>query len=213
MGVSVLLASMVLFGSPSTPQSSFVPGEVLIKFVPDSDGSQAVVKASQSVPLQLEELTVVTDRLGEETDVPVKATQVSSGDWVLLKIDTDKLNDRILERLRKREYIQDAQISQEEQKKYIGFTPPKRIVVEFSSGSSESQSFAQEVEQGAKVPSADLLTKLATDCSTPLKGEVNPKEGLLVEADLKAITPTLADRLKALPEVEAVQLNYVMKSF
>lgn len=209
IGIAVLTLSTVLGTSPAPPPN-FVPGEVMLKFVSGSEAHATVVKASERTPTELQALAPVIKDLEERTDIPLQAKQLTGGNWILLSVDIDKLNDRIVHLLRTQEYIEDVHVGPEVIREHIGFTPSRKVVVKFSPDSAESQSVAKQIGAASKVVPPTVISQLETDCGRPLKGELTTEAEVVLEVDLRALTLALEERLKALPDIEATQLNYVM---
>src|SRR3990172_5268806 len=99
----------ILLGTSPVSSPRFVPGEVLVKFVPGSDGGAAVMQASRVSPPDLGALAQVIDRLQAKVNIPLRAKQVTGGQWVLLSVGGEKLTDQLLEKLRGRESVAEGQ--------------------------------------------------------------------------------------------------------
>lgn len=204
--LNFLLSTLLLSGSPQrSPQ--FVPGEVLVKFVSGSEGSRAVGQAS---PPDLGVLQPVLNALQAKTGIPLSVKQVTGGKWVLLSVDGGRLTHRMLSQLRRREGVALVEVSPERPDAQVGFSIPQRLVVTFAPGSSESDAVAQRLAGVGDDRFAQLIRDLERELDLPLRGEVTADAKVLVQIDLKALTPIVVERLKSLCDIDSVQPNYIV---
>ncbi len=209
--MTVLAFVMALAASPE-PSGDFVPGEIMVRFAPGSEADKSVSEVSQQTPLRLETLAPVVETLEARTGFPLNVTQITSGNWVVLKVDVDRLNGRILDRLRGHQNVAQARLTDDE-KQFIGYSPPKKIAVKFESGSAEAKTVSDRLRDPGKSTFNKLVSTLEQKVESPLRCEATQQEELLVQIDLKSLTLTLQERLKSLPSVKFTQLNHVMKAF
>lgn len=205
-----LVLPTILLGTSPPPPSQFVPGEILVRFVPGTDGSAAVTRASQVNPPDLEVLAPVISRLQAKTGIPLRAVQVMGGDWFRLSVDGDRLTDQLVKRLRTRDNVAEVRVSPEQPEAAMGVSVPKKLAIRFSPGSAESEAVTQKHADATDVRFAQLMRELGRDLDLPVKGEVSEQGEALVQIDLRALTPILADRLKALSDIESAQPNYIL---
>lgn len=205
----LVLSVLLLLGNAPTPR--FVPGEVLVKFVPGTEGSSAVIQASRVSPPDLGALAQVTDRLQAKVNTPLRAKQVTSGQWVLLSVDGDKLTDQLLEKLRGRKNVAGVQPTAGKTEAYESVSLPKKLVIRFSPGSPESQAVARKLADPNDMGFAHLLRDLEKGVGLPVQGEVDEAAMAVVQIDLGALTLKLCEQLKALADVETAQPNYILR--
>ncbi|MFQ5846364.1 MAG: hypothetical protein ACE5IQ_01680 [Candidatus Methylomirabilales bacterium] len=205
-----LALSTLLLGAAPVPSPRFVPGEALIKFAPGTEGSAAVARASQVYPPDLGALAPVVTRVAGKTGIPMKAKQVTGGNWVLLSVDGEKLTARLARRLRTRDNVARVRVNPDRPKAPVGVSLPKPLVITYVPGSPESEAAAQGRADPGDVRFARLVRGLERDLGLPLTGEVTGEAGVLLHIDLKALTPILVERLKALVDVDSAQLNYIV---
>src|SRR3990172_6843251 len=139
-GLPVLVLSAMLLGSP--PPGRFVPGEVVVKFAPGTEASAAVMRAGRLSPPDLEALAPPVTALQAKTGLPLRAKQVTGGQWVLLAVDGEKLVKRLAEQLRGRANVADVRLSPEPLEGTGEASGSRGIVVRFSAGSAEAQAVA-----------------------------------------------------------------------
>lgn len=204
--LNFILSTLLLSSSPQ-PSPQFVPGEVLVKFVPGSEGSRAVGQAS---PPNLGALRPVLNALQVKTGIPLNVKQVTGGNWVLLSIDGGRLTERMLSQLRRRAGVALVEVSPERPDAQIGFSFPQRLAVSFAPGSSESDAVAQKFAGVGDDPFAQLIRDLERELDLPLRGEATEDAKVVLQIDLKALTPILVERLKSLCDIDSVQPNYIL---
>lgn len=206
------LVLMTALATSAEAPAEFVPGEVMVKFVSGSEADKIVTRVGEQSPLRLEDLEPVARDLEARTAIPLAATQLTGGKWVVLKVDVDRLNARVLERLRSHRSVTQADPTGED-RQYIGYAPPKKITVKFEPGSAEAKTVSERLRNRDATDFADLVTTLERKVDAPLQCEATPPEELLVQLDLRSLTLTLQERLRSLPSIEDTQLNHVMKAF
>lgn len=205
-GLFLPMILLTIFPAKSPP---FVPGEILAKFAPGTGGSVAVARASQVSPLDLGALAPVIKPLEAETGIPLKATQVTGGNWVVLSVDSDRLTDQVVTQLRARKNVAKVEARPEKPEAHVGVSLPKTVVIKFLRASVESETVAKKLADATDVGFAQLIGELEKDLGLPLKGEVTAEAKVLVQIDLKALTPIMVERLKALCDIESAQPNYI----
>ena len=193
---------LVLMGGSVASAQSFVPGEMLVLFSPHSPGRTAVERALDSSPPELAALDPVVASLEAGSGVPLQAIRISSGNWVLMSIDTRRLADRAAGQLRARARVQAAEVMPREQ------MPGVRV--HFSPGSAESGIISAKISGGSAESLAGLVQQIGAALQLPLKGEAREDRRLYLEIDYRALTPIVAERLKTLPGIESAQLNYTV---
>lgn len=203
----VLLA--LLLGNAPPPR--FVPGEVLVKFVPGTEGSAAVARASRTNPPDLGVLAPVIQRFQAATGVPLKAKQVTGGQWILVSVDGERLTDRLLEKLRGRENVAEVQLSGGKPEAHVSVSLPKKLVIRFSPGSAESEAVARKLADPNDMGFSHLLRDLEKAVGLPLQGEVIEDASAVVQIDLAALTLKLSEQLKVLADIESAQPNYILR--
>jgi len=206
-----ITAAMLLVASP-TQSANFVPGEVVVKFIPGSEAAMRVREVSQQTPIRLEALEPVVEQLKARTELPLVVTQLTSGDWVVLKIDVEPLSRGVADRLRGYQNVAQAEVIGEE-RQYIGYSAPKKIAVTFVPGTLEARTVSETLTDKGGSNFSNLVSRLQQRAASPLKAEVTEQEGLVLQVDLKSLTLTLQDRLHSLPFIESTQLNHVMTGF
>jgi len=208
-GLLGLVLSALLLGN--APPSRFVPGEVLVKFVPGTEGSAAVIRASRVTPPDLGVLAPVIQRFQAATGVPLKAKQVTGGQWILVSVDGEKLTDELVTRLRGRANVADVRLSPDPSGGTRDASGSRGIVVRFSAGSAEAEAIAQKRSGGDDTPFSALVRALEQDIGISLKGEATADTTLLLHVDLRTLTMKLSEQLKALADIESAQPNYILR--
>jgi hypothetical protein len=204
-----LVLSALLLGNAPPPR--FVPGEVLVKFIPGTAGSAAVAQASRVTPPDLGILAPVIQRFQAATGVPLKAKQVTGGQWILVSVDGERLTDQMVTRLRGRVNVAEVQATPDPSGG-PGDSPGSRgIVVRFSAGSAEAEAIAQKQKDGDAPAFSALIRALEKDVGLSLTGEAGADTTLLLHIDLGMLTLKLSEQLKALADIESAQPNYLLR--
>ncbi len=204
-GLLGLVLSGFLLGNAAPPR--FVPGEILVKFVPGTDGSAAVARASRTSPPDLGALAPVIPRFQAATGVPLKAKQVTGGQWILVSVDRERLTDELVARLRGRANVAQVVLAPDSSGGTRDASRSRGILVRFSAGSPE----AQAVAGGDGAPLSALVRSLEKDVGLSLKTEVTADTALRLHVDLGTLTLKLSEQLKALADIESAQPNSILK--
>jgi hypothetical protein len=198
----------ILLASVSSPQ--FVPGEVLVKFLPGTAGSEAFTKAVQVSPPDLSFLRPVINSLENEVGVPLQIKQVSGGKWVLLSARLDAIVAEAVQQLRARESIQEARAELCEPQSHGPHPAPLGFIITFQPETAEAEAIDQELSHGDEEPLSQLILELEEYLDLPLKVKKIEKSTLHAEIGLDALTLTLVERLKAVEQIEAAQPNHIL---
>ncbi len=204
--VGVLLAGFLL---GSAAPLRFVPGEVLVKFAPGTDGSAAVARASRTSPPDLTALAPMIPRFQAATGVPLRAKQVTGGQWILVSVDGERLVDELATRLRGRANVADVQLSPHPSPRDTSRS--RGILARFAAGSPEFEAIARKQGGGGDAPFLALVSALEQDVGLSLKVEAAADRALLLHVDLGPLTLRLSEQLKALADVESAQPNNVLR--
>lgn len=208
-GLLILALSALLLGNAPPPR--FVPGEVLVKFVSGTEGSAAVTRASRTSPPDLGVLAPVIQRFQTATGVPLKAKQVTGGQWILVSVDGERLSDELVTRLRGRANVAEVRLTPDPADGTRDASKPRGIVVRFSAGSAEAEAIARKRSGADDAPFSALVRALEKDVGLSLKGEATADTTLLLHVDLGTLTLKLSDQLKALADIESAQPNYILR--
>jgi hypothetical protein len=166
----------------------------MAKFVPGSEAGAAVARAAGQQPLDLTGLEPIANRLGDAVSVPLRPAGLHSGLFCVLSVDAARLGQQLLRRLESRQRVERVEVVPDT----VGIT----LSIGFSPGAEES-----------RMRPARLAALLERELGLPLKAEVSRDGRLALQVNLEALTLSLVDRLKALPDVESVQPNFLLKGF
>jgi hypothetical protein len=197
---SCLFLPLLLIGEGVASAQRFTPGEILVLFSPGSPGKTAVDRALAHSPPELAALDPVVTPLEAGAGIPLKAVRISSGNWVLMSVDSRRLTNRVALQLRARAHVEAVAITTLEKM--------PAVQVQFSPGSTESEILSGAISGGSAEPLAGLVQQIGTALELPLNGEARENTQLYLKIDYLALTPIVVERLKTLPGIESVQLNY-----
>ena len=195
--LGTLLALAALGGEPR-----FVPGEVIVAFKRDTEPggiTSALAKGEAAAQGRLDAyVATLSSRLG----IPLKTKRVGSGGDVLMEVDRRELSSRLISQLRL-----DSRV--------VGAAPAEvgeEVRVQFGPGSREAREVAKapvgKPEREVALP--EITRSLAKDLGLALTSRITPKREFLVAVDARALTLSLVERLRALPEVEYTQPNFLV---
>jgi hypothetical protein len=193
-------------GDLSTQEPRFVPGQALVKFRSASLGEAGVVEAGRTSPPDLQMLDPIIRDLESSLLLPLHAAQISSGNWLLLSLDQERLRERAVQQLRGRPGIADVQSLSLEADE-LG---PFAVAVKFAPDSQESRTLAGAKAEERAAAIAELLSEMQQLLDLPLKGGRWNGDVLELSVDLNVLTHTLVNRLAQTPQIEAVNLNYIL---
>lgn len=199
-----------LIGGAVASAQRFTPGEILVLFSPASPGKAAVELALAASPAELAALDPVVTSLETAAAVPLRAIRISSGNWVLVSVDSTRLTDRVAGQLRGRARVKAVEVIPLETMPGVRVSRPNGLRVQFSPGSAESGIVSAKSPESATNPLAGLIQQIGATLDLPLKGEARDNSRLFLEIDYVALTPIVMDRLKTLPGIESVQPNYTV---
>jgi hypothetical protein len=200
------ILSILLGGHLSAQDSRFVPGQALVKFRSASPGEAGVVQAGRTDPPDLQVLDPIIRDLESSLLLPLQAAQVSSGNWLLLSLDQERLNERAIEQLRGRSGIADVQpLSQEDDE--LGLVA---FAVKFAPETREYKTLAGTGPENRAAAISELLTGLQQLLDLPLKGGRGSDGVLEFGVDMIELTHTLVNRLAQTPQIEAANPNYIL---
>lgn len=201
---------LLLIGGAVVAAQPFVPGEMLVLFSPQSPGRASVERALGSSPPVLTALDPAVASLEAGAGVPLQALRISSGNWVLMSVDSRRLTDRVAGQLRARARVKAVEVMPLERVPGVQGDRPNGLRVQFSPASAESRIVSRKISGGPAEPLAGLIQQLGAALQLPLKGEARENSRLYLEIDYLTLTPIVVERLKTLPEIESVQLNYTV---
>jgi hypothetical protein len=210
--LSLFLVSGLMAATEANGPSTFVAGDLIVKFTDASDAGQAVVRAMRSAQVPADVVAVAT-RLSDELGVPFVAARVTSGRELVLSVDRDRLTHTLMQRVRRDPAVR-------------GITPvtaPKTIlpaaqlafVVELRPDSEAQRQVRQATQAGRRTtPEVDkLVARLVADLYPQPTGHVNERGQLVLMVDIAELTRELVERLKRRPDVEYAQLSQVVRPF
>ena len=205
-----VIIHVFLLGTPQGTIAPFVPGEILVRFAPASEWAKAVGRTVRVSPLDLKALDSVVHNLETAANIPLSVKQLSSGDWVVLAVDSDRLTERAAHQLRERRTVAGVQVSPSERESAVPRTFPKELIISFVPGTQEAEAVSQKLAQTDETAFAKLTANLIKELDLPLTAKATDAATIQAQIDLKALTMTLVERLKALPDIEAAQPNFIL---
>lgn len=200
-----LIAVILAGATPAGPQP-FVVGEVMVKFVPGSQGDAGVVKVLRDSPGDLKPLESAIAVLQGRLRLPFTPVRLSGGNWVLLRLDAEQLAEQVVNRIRQWESISSIQPLPAKAAQAVAF---RGLVIEFAPTSPEFRVVAKS--NPGEPALVQLVNQLAFTAECPLKlVAVQEHRFLLVEIDLAALTMQAVEKLKTVEDIENAQPNFMV---
>jgi hypothetical protein len=191
----VLAATFASFSGlppPPTRKTPFVPGELIVKFRSGTEGARLATSRAASHDVG-GTLSPVTDRLSRDIGVPLTARRALSGGEVLLAIGMPSLTHRLLSAARRDLTLEDASL-------------------EKPVGPAAARPFPA-VRARLRHPGVDtqaLASRLSGRLHFPVEVGTGKGKDVLLSVDGEALTLHVRESLEEHPDVEHVQLNYVL---
>ncbi|MGB0910502.1 MAG: hypothetical protein ACPGYT_09080 [Nitrospirales bacterium] len=206
---NLLIPLLFLLGHPSSGYSQFVPGKVIVKFVEQTEGDRAVIQAGQTTPINLHGLSSIIDRLQSHTNLPLKGTQVTSGQRVILSVETNILTNRVIKQLNLQDNIATASLVPLDPHQQTRFSPSNAIAITFVPESIESAIVHRKPQIESNSEFMKIISDLGKIVHLPLKGQLSTGNTVTVQVDLSKLTLSLIEQLQSLPDIASAQPNYI----
>ncbi len=178
--------------------------ELIVKFVPETDGGFKVARAAAQGDKPTDEVSAFVAALGTEVGVPLEAKRLGSGGTVVVEIRS--LSEALAARLKRQSFVKSAQA--------MPATPnaDAAVQVEFVSGSQEASTVSQGggLEQRGSIDA--LIAKLEGMVAMPLSGRVPQAGQLILKPELQKTTAQLVEWIRKRADVEYAQPNYATYS-
>ncbi len=180
-----------------------------MKFQSES-ADRAVRTVAAGYPLDLSLLAPIAEWLGSRVGAPLVVEQLQSGGWVRLAVDPEALAARIVASLTELDYVEDARIGPGG-KQSIGAPLLRPVEVRIRPGTPQAKTLRKGSRDPRDKSFQGWIAQLEEHTALPLAAELNGNS-LQLEPDLQRLTPSLLEKLEALPEIEAAQLNQLLES-
>lgn len=198
--------------TPANGQSSFVAGDLIVKFFDGNDAGQAVARAMRA-DQPLADVAPIAMRLSAELGVPLVATRVTSGRELVLSVDRDRLGQTLRQRLARDPAVRSV----------TPVAAPKTVLpgaqialaVELAPNTEAERQVRETARAGQQTaPDIDaLVARMAGGVDPRPSGRVNERGQLVVAVDVAALTRDLVARLKRRPDVEYAQPSQIVRPF
>jgi hypothetical protein len=190
--------------------ASIVAGDVIVRFSDGSDPGARVSRAvrGEAVPGETEE---VAARLSGDLGVPLRAARVTSGRELVLSVEREELARMLARRIARDPAVRG--VARVEVPQTVLPAAGIALAVELRRGSEEDQQVAAAAKAGRRMTPevAALVARLAAGARPPLAGRVTERGGLILTADLAALTRDLVGRLGQRADVEYAQPSHVAR--
>ncbi len=211
-GSLLLVAGLMAVAAAANGPSSFVAGDLIVKFTDASEPGRAVARAMRAERLP-DEITAIATGLSADLGVALVAARVTSGRELVLSIDRERLVQALRQRLKRDPAVRDV----------VPLGPPKTarpaaqllLVVDLAADSEAQRQVEQAFRAGRRTtPDVDsLVARLTADAYPKPAGHVSARAELILTVDVAALTRELIERLKRHPDVEYAQLSHIVRPY
>ena len=210
MGLRVGVVLLSCSSVSAAPEKAFVPGEVIVRFRDGSPGAEAVLRAA-GAEADVEKILAAQLRLlSDDAAVPLRFKRLAAGGDLLLAVDRERLEERLLGALRAADRVERCELLREGPGRDA---PPRGIQVSFVKSSPEAQEVGRAAArpEGGPLGTLEATHRLQSRVGQPLVNRLTPSGELVVEPDLEPLTREIVRRLSARSDVEYAQPNYVVR--
>lgn len=212
VALSVFLVSGLMAAAEANGPSTFVAGDLIVRFTDASDAGQAVVRAmrAEKVPAEVEALAA---RLSAELNVPLVAARVTSGRELVLSVDRDRLGQTLAQRVKRDPAARD--VTAVDTPKTVLPAAQLAFVVELAADSAALRDVQQAARSGRRTTPevGKLVARLTTDLYPQPAGHVSDRGQLTLVVDIAELTRELVERLKRRPDVDYAQLSHIVRPY
>lgn len=204
--------AMAAAGQPPPDETrTWVPGEAIVRFSPDSGAAAAVGQALEGRLHEEPALVAAVEALSERLDLALRAKQLTSGSEVVLEIDREKLEARLLDRVREDARVEEALVAGTTDES--PFADPRiEIRVRFPAASEAARTVAAaRAEEDDTSCDLDVLGRSLTGgLELPFGFRASGETEMVLRVGLRELTEILLDRLRAEPEVQSAEPNRLL---
>jgi hypothetical protein len=210
--VALSLVAGLMFAAEANGPSTFVAGDLIVKFTDASDAGQAVVRAMRSAQVPAD-VAAVAARLSNELGVALAAARVTSGRELVLSVDREQLAQTLMQRAKRDPAVRS--IAPVAAPKTILPAAQLGFVVELKPATEAQRQVREAAQAGRRTtPEVDkLVARLGADLYPQPRGEVSDRGELVLAVDIAALTRDLVERLKRRPDVEYAQLSHIVRPY
>lgn len=208
----LLVAGLVVAAAAANGPSSFVAGDLIVKFTQASEADRAVARAMRAEQ-RPDEITAIATRLSAELGVALVAARVTSGGELVLSIDRARLAQALRQRLKRDPAVRD--VTPRDPPKTVRPAAQLAFAVDLTADSEARRQVEQAAKAGRRTtPDVDrLVARLTTGVYPAPAGQVSARGELIVTVDVAALTREVVERLKRRPDVEYAQLSHIVRPF
>lgn len=203
------IAGPVRPGSPSQHQAT-MSGEVIVKFMSNSEIGQAGAAAVRGEELPKPRLKNLASSLSDQLNIPVEIKGITSGQEFVLRVDTETLVSQLLEQLKARKAVLNASLLAKGNERRL--QEQHQVLVEFVSNSDLARALAKSPGDLRNSMVLDRFIRgLEAELGGTLTGRSPGPDQIILSIDTASLTATLLERLKKRPDVEYAQPNLLLQ--
>lgn len=192
----------VVLGCTYTEQKSVAASdEIIVKFAAGQSINDTIVRAFDDTSAETS-LENSVRALSDALDIPFDYSRLTSGREIVIEIPTRRVIDKIAERLRGSDYVEDVVIESH----VANDVPngPNEILVTVDHA---------KIESGSDVDANALAARLVADDRFPVTCEIRTDGRLVITPEFERLVATLAEELASRPDIDYAQPNYRVRHY
>ena len=211
-GSLLLVAGLMAVAAAANGPSSFVAGDLIVKFTDASEPGRAVARAMRAERLP-DEITAIATRLSAELDVALVAARVTSGREVVLSIDRERLVQALRQRVSRDSAVR--AVTPVDPPETLRPAAQLAFIVDLAADSVAQREVEQTALAGRRTTPevSRLVARLTADVYPQPAGHVDERGKLILTVDVAALTRELVERLKRHPDIEYAQPAHIVRPY
>lgn len=196
------IAVFVVLGCSYAEQRSVAASdEIIVKFAAGQSINDTIVQAFDDANAETS-LEKSVHALSDELDIPLEYSRLTSGREIVIEIPTRQVIDKIAERLRGSDDVEDVVV--ESQAANDVPNGPNELLVTVD---------RSKIGSGPDVDANALAARLVADDRFPVTCEIRTDGRLVITPDFERLVVTLAEELASRPDIDYAQPNYRVRHY
>jgi hypothetical protein len=211
--VVILRATEALLGaSPQAQNPQTLIGEVIVKFAAGSEAHQVIAGAMRGDLQSDARLVRLANSLSDQLNVPLKSSQVTSGQELVLSIDADAIASKVAEQFSHHSDVGNAKMVESGDMK----APAQRnrqVIIEFVPASETGEELSKvSPENIGRSPTVQrLITDIEQNLGVKLTVLSAQRNEIVLVIHIDSLTADLVERLRKRPDVEYAQPSFLLR--
>lgn len=205
--------ALVNFFAQADGQTTFVAGDLIVKFTATSEAGMLVARAVRADPAVDRELAAFATRLSRELGAALTVARVTSGNELVLSVNRDQVAQALGEAVKRDPAVRTV----------TRVDPPEAVLpaaqialaLDLRRDSDAGRLVRRAMRSGKQTSNEieALVKRLCVGVDPQPSGRVSHRGQLVLSVDIAALTLDLVERLQRRPDVDYAQLSQVMKAY